>query len=123
MAYFIIRSWGNYLFFPHPDIGQMYPFFKGQGGVYKVFDSEIPFPFYNGEIFRIFGAPTIGSGLSYHEDFLIEEYGVDYADQDLKLEGGIMHLQLPELKLTFYDLSWAPGSQGPYELSRLARIE
>jgi hypothetical protein len=123
MAYFLIRPWGNYLFFPHPEIKNMYPFFKGQGGIYKIIDSAIPFPYYNGELFRIFGASTVGSPLSYHEDFLVEEYGIEYFDPDLHIQDGVIHLTLPQLQLRFYDLHSAPSSLFKYDLCRLALIK
>jgi hypothetical protein len=123
MAYYVLRPWGNYLFFPHPDVTNMYPFFKGQGGIYKVFDTTVPFPFYNGELFRIFGASTVGSPLTHHTDFLVEEFGKEYFDQDLLLQDGVFDLQLSKLKLRFFDLYSTPSDTQNYDLCRLARIE
>lgn len=122
MAYFIIRSWGNYLFFPHPEVKNMYPFFKAQGGIYKVYDFEIPFPFYNGDLFTVFGASTIGSKLSYHQDFLVEDYGTDYLDPDLAMKDGIFELNHKKVKLTFLDHNHSKDFYSAGELSRLALI-
>lgn len=122
MAYYIIRSWGNYLFFPHPDVKNMYPFFKAQGGIYKVFDFETPFPFYNADLFTIFGASTVGSKLSYHPDFLVEDYGADYLDPDLKMEDGIFELNHKNNSFTFLDHNQVRDSYSENELSRLASI-
>lgn len=123
MAYFMIRSWGNYLFFPHPDISNMFPFIKGQGGIYKVFDAAVPFPFTNGQLFTIFGASTLGPSLKYHEDFLIEEYGTDYFDPDLNLRDGVFEIIVKERVVRFLDMNISSEIFQDGEYSRLASIE
>jgi hypothetical protein len=122
MAYFVIRSWGNYLFFPHPELRSMYPFFKGQGGIYKVIDTALAFPFFNGELFRIFGAATIGAPSTYHEDFLIEKFGEEYFDPDLMIEDGLVRLTLTNLEFKLFDLHSTPQALGPNDLCQLAKI-
>jgi hypothetical protein len=122
MSYFIIRSWGNYLFFPHPDVSNIYPFIKGQGGIYKVFDEAVPFPFYNAEIFTLFGASTIGSNLIYHPDFQIEKYGEDFSDVDLRIDQGIFKLNHQKEEYSFYDFNRPEESFSSNEFSRIAMI-
>ena len=122
MSYFIVRSWGNYLFFPHPDVSNMYPFIKSQGGIYKVFDGEIPFPFYNAEIFTLFGASTVGPGLTSHPDFQIEAFGEDYFDADLYIDRGHFRLLHQREEFIFLEYNRAEKTFGSHEFSRLATI-
>jgi hypothetical protein len=123
MAYYIIRSWGNYLFFPHPDVGNMYPFFKAQGGVSKVFDTCLPFPFYNAEIFTLFGASTVGCARQHHPDFLIERFGEEFTDSDLKLCQDKFELTQQQERLSFYDMNSPLELFQENEFSRLAEIK
>lgn len=102
-SYFLKRSWGNYLFFPHPDIERMYPFIIASGGIYKVFDSALPYPHFNKVLFDKFGAATIGPPFAYHEDFLIEKMGEDYFDVDLHLNPGIFRLRVRGEEFIFVD--------------------
>lgn len=102
-AYFLKRSWGNYLFFPHPEVDKLYPFILASGGIYKVFDSQLPYPFYNKKLFDKFGAPTIGVNREFHEDFLIESYPGDYFDVDLTIEAPRFEIKLKTTTLTFID--------------------
>ncbi len=102
-SYFLKRSWGNYLFFPHPDVEKMYPFILASGGVYKVFDSKLPYSFYNKTLFDKFGAPTIGVKRSFHEDFLIESCPGDYFDVDLKILENQFQLMIKNTLFTFVD--------------------
>jgi hypothetical protein len=122
MSYFIVRSWGNYLFFPHPDISNMYPFIKTQGGIYKVFDETIPFPFYNTQIFTLFGASTVGAAPSFHKDFQIEIFGEDYFDIDLAIEQAVFKLFHLKEELRFVDYNRSLIKDGPLEFSRMAFI-
>ncbi len=123
MAYYVLRSWGHYLFFPHPGVKNMYPFFKSQGGIYKVFDHQVPFPYYNGELFKIFGASTIGSTLEHHPDFLVEEWGVDYGDPDLNISSGVFELVHKKINFRFLDLELSQTSSASNEFSRDASID
>lgn len=104
VSYFLKRSWGNYLFFPHPEVSQLFPFILASGGIYKVFDSKLPYPYYNKILFDKFGASTIGTGKVYHEDFLIEQYPDDYFDVDLKINGGLFQIQLKDMTFRFRDI-------------------
>jgi len=81
----------------------MYPFILASGGIYKVFDTQLPYPFYNKQLFDKFGAPTIGVQKEFHEDFLIESYPGDYFDVDLKIEGNDFRLMLKKGLFTFTD--------------------
>lgn len=118
-AYFLKRSWGNYLFFPHPEVEKMYPFILASGGIYKVFDTQLPYPFYNKKLFDKFGAPTIGVQREFHEDFLIESYPGDYFDVDLKIEGPRFQLMLKNGLFTFVDASPETSTPAPQTLFRL----
>ncbi len=122
MSYFLVRSWGNYLFFPHPDVSQMYPFIKGKGGLYKVFDNALPFPFYNAEVFTIFGASTVGTSLAFHQDFQIEVFGEDYFDNDLIINQGCFRLTLDKQEYNFYDFDYPKDTFCSHEFSRYATI-
>jgi hypothetical protein len=120
-AYFLKRSWGNYLFFPHPEVEKMYPFILASGGIYKVFDTQLPYPFYNKKLFDKFGAPTIGVQREFHEDFLIESYPGDYFDVDLKIEGPRFQLMVKNSLFTFVDASpetSAPAAQTLFRLNK-----
>lgn len=123
MAYYVLRSWGHYLFFPHPGVKNMYPFFKSQGGIYKVFDHLVPFPYYNGELFRIFGASTIGSTLEHHPDFLVEEWGVDYGDPDLQINAGVFELVHKKINFRFLETQNSQTILGVNDFCREASIE
>ena len=103
IAYFLKRSWGNYLFFPHPEVEKMYPFILASGGIYKIFDHCLPYPFYNKTLFDKFGAPTIGTSKDYHEDFLIEKYPEDYFDIDLTINSNYFTLKTKDYVFEFID--------------------
>lgn len=118
VSYFLKRSWGNYLFFPHPEVGNMYPFILGTGGIYKVFDCTLPFAFYNRELFNKFGAPTIGCVQEYHPDFLIEKYQEDYFDVDLTLKDKSFMLNLRGKTFLFTDLDAQETDPGAFILPR-----
>lgn len=112
-SYFLKRSWGNYLFFPHPDVERMYPFILASGGIYKVFDSALPYPHFNKVLFDKFGAATIGPQRDFHEDFLIEKLGADYFDVDLGFSAGVFRLRVKEETFLFVDtLADAASSEG-----------
>lgn len=118
VSYFLKRSWGNYLFFPHPEVENMYPFFIASGGVYKVFDTTLPFPSYNRELFNKFGAPTIGCDLEFHPDFQIEKYNEDYFDVDLKIKDHSFLLQFHGSLFHFKDLNTKDHFPEAYALDR-----
>ena len=118
-AYFLKRSWGNYLFFPHPEVEKMYPFILASGGIYKVFDTHLPYPFSTTKLFDKFGAPTIGVQREFHEDFLIESYPGDYFDVDLKIQGHHFELMLKNSLFTFVDASPETHDHPPQMLFRL----
>ena len=102
-AYFLKRSWGNYLFFPHPEVEKMYAFILASGGIYKVFDHTLPYSFYNKKLFDKFGSPTIGLEREYHEDFLIEKFPEDYFDVDMSIEKNIFRLKMKNQTFEFID--------------------
>lgn len=102
-AYFLKRSWGNYLFFPHPEVEKMYPFILASGGIYKVFDYSLPYSFYNKKLFDKFGSPSIGLTREYHEDFLIEQYPADYFDVDMAIEKDIFRIKMKNQTFEFID--------------------
>lgn len=118
-AYFLKRSWGNYLFFPHPDVDRLYPFILASGGIYKVFDCSLPYSFYNKKLFDKFGAPTIGVERDYHEDFLIEKYPQDYFDVDLSVENNIFRLKTKKHTFEFID---GPIDKAHAEVIQLPRL-
>lgn len=119
-SYFLKRSWGNYLFFPHPDIESMFPFFIGSGGIYKVFDFTLPFPQMNKNLFNKFGAPTIGPSQEFHPDFQIEKYGVNYQDVDLKLGAhSAIYSFIKGDTFTFLDNEELTELNSPYTLKRI----
>lgn len=122
MAYFVVRAWGNYLFFPHPDVSRMYPFIKGQGGIYKIFDQTIPFPYYNGEVFTLFGASTVGLSQKYHEDFQMEVFGEEYFDVDLSIYQGRFKLFHQKEEFSFFDINHQKSNFDQNEFSRLSVI-
>lgn len=103
MSYFLKRSWGNYLFFPHPEVDKMYPFILASGGIYKVFDHTLPYSFYNKKLFDKFGAPTIGLEREYHEDFLIEKYPDDYFDVDMMVDKNLFKIKMKSHTFEFID--------------------
>jgi hypothetical protein len=103
LSYFLKRSWGNYLFFPHPEIDQMFPFILTSGGIYKVFDSALPFPGTNKRLFDKFGASTIGLKREHHEDFLIESFPDRYFDVDLQINNGQFVLKIKGESFCFLD--------------------
>lgn len=103
LSYFLKRSWGNYLFFPHSDVDRMFPFILASGGIYKVFDHTIPFPGTNKLLFDKFGAPTVGTGLEHHVDFLVESCPDDYYDIDLTINNGCFELMILKEKFVFLD--------------------
>jgi hypothetical protein len=120
VSYFLKRSWGNYLFFPHPEIDLMFPFILASGGVYKVFDSTLPYPYTNKRLFDLFGAPTIGTGLDHHVDFLVENHPHDYFDVDLTITEHEFALKIGRENFRFIDgplLTERPGNN----LSRLKK--
>lgn len=86
VSYFIKRKWGNYLFFPHPESDQFFSTAIARGGIYKVFDNEIPFPQMNARLFTKFGAQTVSHQALPRPDFAIEIWNRDYFDIDMKLE-------------------------------------
>jgi hypothetical protein len=122
VSYFLKRSWGNYLFFPHPEIENFFPFIIGSGGLYKVFDCALTYPFYNKLLFDKFGAPTIGAARNYHEDFLIEQYPDEYFDVDLKLIEQTFHLKIKNQAFAFNDLEGTFSSESAHCLDRFLRL-
>ena len=117
-AYFLKRSWGNYLFFPHPEIEKMYPFILASGGIYKVFDHSLPYSFYNKKLFDKFGSPTIGLERDYHEDFLVEKFPDNYFDVDMSIEKNIFRLKLKNINFEFIDGSGHEENSTPTRLYR-----
>jgi hypothetical protein len=105
-SYFIKRSWGNYLIFPHPEVENLKAHMDGSGGIYKVIDLELPFPWYNKWLFDRYGASTIGPKNEWKHDFLIENVPENYYDVDLSLdeEASRIHLHYRQEKLIFLDL-------------------
>lgn len=112
LSYFLKRSWGNYLIFPHPEIDPMFPFILASGGIYKVFDSTLPFPFTNQRLFDKFGAPTIGTGLQHHVDFLVESCPDDYFDIDLTISEHEFCLKIQQETFIFIDGDTNPSRPG-----------
>lgn len=119
VSYFLKRSWGNYLFFPHPEIDKMFPFILASGGIYKVFDSALPFPNTNKRLFDKFGAPTIGLQREYHKDFLIESFPNEYFDMDLQVNNGQFLLKIKGESFCFVDSEATPPNGSINTLKRL----
>ncbi|MBY0515506.1 MAG: hypothetical protein K2P81_01265 [Bacteriovoracaceae bacterium] len=119
-SYFLKRSWGNYLFFPHPNVDQMFPFILASGGIYKVFDSTLPYPGMNKKLFDKFGAPTIGVQREHHEDFLIESFPSDYFDVDLEIKASQFILKIKRDPFCFLD---AGGEKPLVEMPILNRLK
>jgi hypothetical protein len=117
-SYFLKRSWGNYLFFPHPEVDKMYPFILSCGGIYKVFDFTTPFPFYNKQLFDKFGAPTIGTKALHHPDYLIEHMPEDYFDVDLKLGPSSIQMKIQKKLFLFKDTDSEDYLDGAHHLYR-----
>ena len=120
-SYFLKRSWGNYLFFPHPEIENMFPFILSCGGVYKVFDCTLPFCYYNKLLFDKFGAATIGPERDHHEDFLIEKFPDEYFDVDMKLLNNAFNLQIKDQSFLFLDVDSKAETPEAHHLLRYHR--
>jgi hypothetical protein len=118
-SYFLKRSWGNYLFFPHPQVDQLFPFILASGGIYKVFDATTPYPYYNKLLFDKFGAPTIGLNIDYHPDFLVEKYPDDYFDVDLSIIEKTFMIKIKGHQLTFRDQPFWSELSTPVTFFRL----
>lgn len=119
LSYFLKRSWGNYLFFPHPDVDRMFPFILASGGIYKLFDANLPFPETNKRLFDKFGAPTIGTGRDYHVDFLVESVPEDYFDVDLSVSPQKFELTIKHEVFSFLDA----GAEAPFKGHPLHRLK
>lgn len=102
-SYFLKRAWGNYLFFPHPEIEKLYPFIIDNGGIYKVFDFSLPFKFYNKELFVKFGASTIVKEQTFESSFRCETFGIDYFDMDIKLTNQQILILKKNTKINLFD--------------------
>lgn len=98
----------------------MFPFILASGGIYKVFDSTLPFPFTNQRLFDRFGAPTIGTGLQHHVDFLVENCPEDYFDIDLTIHQNQFCLKIQEETFIFIDGTYRSDIPGNL-LSRLKK--
>ena len=119
-SYFLKRSWGNYLFFPHAEIEQTFSFIIASGGLYKVFDKTLPFKQVNQKLFNKFGAPTIGTLREFHPDFQIEKYGEQYQDIDMTIENDIFTYTLLSGEVfTFIDNESLLSKQENYTLPRI----
>ena len=117
-SYFVRRSYGNYLFFPHGDLEPMFNFFKSQGGIYKVFDINLPFPYMNQRLFDIFGASSIGPEIDFHSDFKIEKMNEEFHDPDLFLNEHSFQLKQIETVFHFSDKTRPETCQQIYHLYR-----
>jgi hypothetical protein len=104
-AFFCGTSWGNYLIYPHYDLEKMHHFIKSCGGIYKLFDIEIPFPQSNKKLFDLFGASTVGSKLEFHPDFLVESSPEEFYDPDIKInaERGLISYRHGDQVFHFWD--------------------
>lgn len=108
VSYFVKRSWGNYLFFPHPQTDQFFESAKARGGIYKVFDNQINFPQMNERIFCKFGAQTVTCSSLKRAEFPIEKFGEEYFDMYLVAQEDQWEMTIQKEIFIFSELTLSP---------------